>query len=597
MGLTSFFKSAGEKLLPRFNKTTDIIEFNIPMSKYQISIYEQARNVERKQEARNAQKMKKGLYEESTSTYRVYSRACCNFVFPEQVIRPTAKKNENVYVWYEKLMKLDPERWPNINAFDNLSIEELKAIYQENPKNKNFAEEVEKEVEKEMEKEVEKEVEKEESKNESKKQDETKDDEPSLDGFVLNGNKTNELALEKLSNITIDNKEDPNFGQKILFGDNLRAYSPKFHKILEIIQNEENIGLHLIYSSFKTLEGVGILKLVLEANGFVQFKLTQKKTGNSSVKEYEINEQELKEKPAFALYTGDETVEEKEITRLIFNSQWDKLKDVNLKRQLKNVFNNNFFGDVIKCLMITSSGAEGITLKNTRFVHLVEPYWHPVRKEQVIGRAVRICSHEDLDEELKNVKVFKYLMTFTDEQLRGDPESKDPKKRVPSVSKELLLKDLSKYAGKKNARPVTTDEALNEISNIKETINKDILDTIQFSAIDCKIHNKPNSKEYKQCFTFNSPSIERYLFKPNYKNDESDKTLQINETKITWNPETISFKGKKYIFKRLKTDKPYGTLFDYELYISGNQNPNALVRYGELKRGEGDKKNKLVLVR
>ena len=88
-----------------------------------------------------------------------------------------------------------------------------------------------------------------------------------------------------------------------------------------------------------------------------------------------------------------------------------------------------------------------------------------------------------------------------------------------------------------------------------------------------------------------------YLFKPNYKNDESDKTLQINETKITWKPETISFKGKKYIFKRLKPGKPFGTLFDYELYISGNQNPNALVRYGELKRGEGDKKNKLVLVR
>ena len=375
------------------------------------------------------------------------------------------------------------------------------------------------------------------------------------------------------------------------------TYSPKFHKILEILQNEENIGLHLIYSSFKSLEGVGILKLILEANGFVQFKLTPKKSGNSSVKEYEINEEELKEKPAFALYTGDEGVEEKEITRLIFNSQWDKLKDVNLKRQLKNVFKHNFVGDVIKCLMITSSGAEGITLKNTRFVHLVEPYWHPVRKEQVIGRAVRICSHDDLDENLKNVKVFKYLMTFTDEQLRGDAKSEDPKKRNPVVSKELLLKDLSKYSGKKGARPITTDEALDEISNMKETINRNILDTIKYSAIDCKIHNKPNSKEYKQCFTFNSPSIERFLFKPNYKNDESDKTLQINEKKITWKPEIISFKGKKYVFKRLKPGKPFGILFDYELYIAGNQNPNALVRYGELKRGEGDQKKKLILVR
>ena len=36
--------------------------------------------------------------------------------------------------------------------------------------------------------------------------------------------------------------------------------------------------------------------------------------------------------------------------------------------------------------MITSSGAEGINLRNTRFVHIVEPYWHNVSVEQVVGR-------------------------------------------------------------------------------------------------------------------------------------------------------------------------------------------------------------------
>ena len=40
--------------------------------------------------------------------------------------------------------------------------------------------------------------------------------------------------------------------------------------------------------------------------------------------------------------------------------------------------------------MITASGAEGTSLRNVRFVHLVDPYWHPVRREQVIGRARRI---------------------------------------------------------------------------------------------------------------------------------------------------------------------------------------------------------------
>ena len=82
--------------------------------------------------------------------------------------------------------------------------------------------------------------------------------------------------------------------------------------------------------------------------------------------------------------------------------------------------------------MITSSGAEGISLKNTRYVHIMEPYWHPVRTEQVIGRARRICSHHELPKNLQNVKVYIYLATFSKEQLKSDK------------SIELRLKDLSK---------------------------------------------------------------------------------------------------------------------------------------------------------
>ena len=68
---------------------------------------------------------------------------------------------------------------------------------------------------------------------------------------------------------------------------------------------------------------------------------------------------------------------------MIFNGDWDKIP-TNLAEDLKSKFENNQNGEVIKALMITSSGAEGINLKNTRFVHIVEPYWHPVRTEQVI---------------------------------------------------------------------------------------------------------------------------------------------------------------------------------------------------------------------
>ena len=70
-------------------------------------------------------------------------------------------------------------------------------------------------------------------------------------------------------------------------------------------------------------------------------------------------------------------------------------------------------------------------------VHIMEPYWHPVRVEQVIGRARRICSHNKLEEEERDVKVFMYLMKFTDDQLI-------PESAGGMAPKELLEKDVSK---------------------------------------------------------------------------------------------------------------------------------------------------------
>ena len=66
-------------------------------------------------------------------------------------------------------------------------------------------------------------------------------------------------------------------------------------------------------------------------------------------------------------------------------------------------------GSIIKTIMISAAGAEGISLRNVRQVHILEPYWNEVRIEQVIGRAIRQCSHKDLPMEERQVDVFGYL--------------------------------------------------------------------------------------------------------------------------------------------------------------------------------------------
>ena len=242
-------------------------------------------------------------------------------------------------------------------------------------------------------------------------------------------------------------------------------------------------------------------------------------------------------------------MEEREIVRNIFNNNLNLIPS-NIASQVKTISDTNISGDIIKLLMITASGAEGINLKNVRFVHITEPYWHPVRIEQVIGRARRICSHEELEPRLRTVKVFMYLMTFTEEQLRNDD------------SIELRVNDKSKRDG---VTPLTSDEALYEISTIKEDINRDLLRSIKESAIDCNIHIRGENKEQLQCFSIGNPKVDKFAYVPNIANQEEDKVAKINKETITWKATTVKIQGIEYAYR-----KETGEVYDLDSYRQKN---------------------------
>ena len=469
IGLTSFFKSPQEQLMPSYNPDTDFKIVKIPMSKHQLKVYENSRKDERSEEIRNAKKRKKDLYadiyQESTSTYRIASRSNCNFVFPETIRKPIP--------------------------------------------------------------------------SDTKKPRDT-DNEDLLDDYEPIDKKYQELIQETLNELK-DN------GNRILSPEGLETYSPKFAAILKHIRNPINKGLHLLYSDFKTLEGTGIFKLVLLQNGFVEFKIHKNK---SNIWIIDMEDDDIG-KPAFVSYTGDEDDATKEIYRNIYNSLWDKVP-VTISEQLKKYASNNFYGDVIKLFMITRAGAEGITLKNCRFVHIMEPYWHPVRIKQVIGRARRICSHEDLYESERNVAVFLYLMTFSDEQLSS------------SISTELKLKDRSSID---SSTVLTTDEYIYEKSNLKDQINNAFVTAIKESAIDCNLHKSKNSSESYTCYSFINPSVDSYLYAPSIENDEKDEIRQQNEITRDLKVKMVEFDGVKYAMT-----EDY-KVYNYESYLEALKTP------------------------
>jgi hypothetical protein len=456
IGLSSYFRSAQENLLPKYNKThgLDYHVVRIPMSDFQFKIYEAARQEEREIEKKRRPVLK-DLFEESSSTYRIFSRLYCNFVMNE---RPR------------------PER-------------ELKQ-----------------------------------AKKEEENQDVENENEGEIEGDEI---------LDKIGGISYKERleakirEIKEHSNDFLSPEALEIYSPKFLHMLENITSERYLGLHLVYSQFRTMEGIGIFSLVLEHNGFARFKIKKSSTG---VWEIDISE-ENRGKPTYALYTGTETSEEKEIIRHVYNGEWDQIPE-SIAIELRQMAHNNNMGEIIKVLMITSSGSEGINLRNTRYVHIMEPYWHPVRVEQVIGRARRICSHKSLPKELQTVEVFIYLMVFSPEQLKSD------------MAIELKRNDLSKS---KPHVPITSDQYLYEISEIKAGLTAQLTDAIKESAFDCYIYS--NGK----CVNFGDPTNDKFSYVPDYSEQQNDTTLMANKVEIEWVGKPITISGVKYVYRRMSS--------------------------------------------
>jgi hypothetical protein len=162
--------------------------------------------------------------------------------------------------------------------------------------------------------------------------------------------------------------------------------------------------------------------------------------------------------------------------------------DVEQRGKNINQFNvlENKHGKLIKIIMISPAGAEGLSLFNTRQVHIVEPYWHEVRIEQMIGRAVRLCSHKDLPMKERHVDVFRYK----------------------SVRKE------------QGDKKITADQLIENLARSKQGLLQSFEDAVKEAAIDCELfknHNMLNTPY--QCFKFNEKSYFEGYIGPAYKDD------------------------------------------------------------------------------
>ena len=308
----------------------------------------------------------------------------------------------------------------------------------------------------------------------------------------------------------------------------LARWSPKYKAILENI--EEIPGSSLVYSQFLGMEGIGIFTIVMQANGFVPIRI--KSEGGEYVFD-EITEESIRKGPTvkenrFILFTGGEAEEIRKINIDLFNAKFSELPPrINAVLQESGFTNEigNKRGELCRVFCITAAGAEGLSLKNVRGVHIMEPYWNDVRMAQVKGRAVRICSHQELPLKDRNVRIFTYITVYSAEAqtARGDPrEGERMKWAIPQEiwNRDGINRATAESYGIATTRDdyaLTSDERLYYISERKKKLVENLIIVMKSAAADCLLNYEENKDGTFVCRMLGNEGD--FLYHPNLQRD------------------------------------------------------------------------------
>lgn len=82
-----------------------------------------------------------------------------------------------------------------------------------------------------------------------------------------------------------------------------------------------------------------------------------------------------------------------------------------MSKQDRNELVKKYNANEIRALLLSSAGGEGLDLKGTRLMQIMEPHWNREKLRQVEGRAIRYGSHTDLPPDEQNVTVQRFLAT------------------------------------------------------------------------------------------------------------------------------------------------------------------------------------------
>ena len=381
-GLISYYRGIQGNVMPKVIKDEIV---GIPLKGYSLKIYNKLRNQEIQVEMSKPKgqavavddvwgEIKELASMKTPSNYRMSSRQACNFVFPEGITRPRPKnlEEQDVETGKDRDVIVDGDMEGKVAGRDD----EATSI---------------------------------------------SDEETGEGGATILGKKEAAELYRRAVRAAKDKLREMGPTHLMIDGPsehNLEKYSPKFLAMLNNINALS--GSSLVYSTFLEMEGIGIFGICMEANGYVPIEIVTGADGK--LKFSDRSAESLKKGPKvkenrYIEFTGAGSKEQRGAAVNVFNARLDKLSPAMEKVLKDGGWDNNWDGGLCRVFCITSAGAEGLSLKAVRGVHIMEPYWNTVRTQQVKGRAVRICSHMDLPPDQQNVSIYTYCTTVPEEAI------------------------------------------------------------------------------------------------------------------------------------------------------------------------------------
>lgn len=225
---------------------------------------------------------------------------------------------------------------------------------------------------------------------------------------------------------------------------NLKVRSPKFLRIIENAEKHIKLGqIGLVYSQFVQM-GIGLFGKCLTARGWKECRGRHDENGPKPLKKGEMS---------FAIIAGDVPIEVRDEIVRLYNSPENK------------------YGDYISLLLVSSTGAQGLDLKNVRHIHVMEPYWNYSRIKQVFGRGNRFESHIDLPPKDRTMQPYIYMSDYPTGSMMDEiikEKSKSTKSKTKKEQQQRQQKKGKGEEGEKGEEEIVQDIIDNAILDYKE---------------------------------------------------------------------------------------------------------------------------------